>query len=59
MEKQYYLCEFVYGGTGQFYQEVENGIVLRLVNLDGTDLILEDPYGYNIVESEPVLNPFI
>lgn len=59
MNKIYYLCEFEYGSTGQFYQEVENGNVLRLVNLDNSDVIIEEPYGYFIVNSEPILNPFI
>jgi hypothetical protein len=58
MDKYYYLCEFDYGGTGQFYQEIENGIVLRLINLDGTDLVTEDPYGYYVTDTEPELNLF-
>lgn len=62
MDKIYYLCEFEYGYTGQFYQEIENGSVSRLINLDGTDLIIEDiiqePYGYFLVSSEPIINPF-
>lgn len=59
MDKQYYLCEFIYGGTGQFYQEVENGYVIRLVNLDGTELIIEVDHGYSIINTEPFLNLFI
>lgn len=58
MDKIYYLCEFEYGNTGQFYQEVENGSVSRLINLDGSDLIIEEPYGYFLVSSEPIINPF-
>jgi hypothetical protein len=58
MEKVYYLCEFEYGASGQFFQEVENGVVLRLVNLDGSDIVIEGDYGYNIINTEPISNPF-
>jgi hypothetical protein len=58
MNKVYYLCEFEYGSTGQFYQEVENGTVTRLINLDSSDLTIEEPYGYFLVSSEPIINPF-
>ncbi len=52
MDKIYYLCEFYYGGKGTFYLEAESGIVLRLVNMDGTTLVLEEPYGYNMIDKE-------
>lgn len=58
MDKYYYLCEFEYGGTGQFYQEIENGIVLRLVNLDGTDVNTSEAYGYYVTDTDPLLNLF-
>ena len=58
MDKYYYLCEFDYGGSGQFYQEVQNGNVLRLVNLDGTDINIEGSFGYDVIDIEPSLNLF-
>ena len=56
MDKYYYLCKFDYGGEGQFYQEIENGIPLRFLNLDGSELILEGSYGYYVIDPEPKLN---
>lgn len=57
---EYILCQFeseeVYPGiqySGQFYQEVSNGYVIRFSNLDGTDLILEGAYGYFVLNSNP------
>lgn len=56
----YILCEFNYGYTGQFYQEIENGNVIRYVNLDGTTLTLPGrgevggiPYGYTDININP------
>lgn len=56
MDKIYHLCQFEYGGTGNFYQEVENGIVKRLVNLDGSTLEITEPYGYIIIDKEGYVN---
>lgn len=50
---EFYLCEFEYGYTGQFYQEVFNGQVVRYTDLDGNDLILEGAYGCRIINSNP------
>ena len=58
MDKYYYLCEFEYGASGQFYQEIQNGNVLRLVNLDGSNVNIEGPYGYDVIDIEPSLNLF-
>lgn len=56
----YILCQFDYGYEGQFYQEVENGNVIRLVDLDGNTMSLPDAgetdhiaYGYFVVDAEP------
>lgn len=58
---KYILCEFDYGYTGQFYQEInELGIVLRMTDLDGNTLVIPQsgepnfiPYGANVVDSNP------
>jgi len=52
----YILCEFEYGYTGQLYQEVLNGNVIRLLDLDGNefDLISNGtPYGYHVINDNP------
>lgn len=56
MDKIYFLCEFTYGGKGNFYQEIENGVLLRLVNMDGSTLILNDFYGYRTLSDQYVVN---
>jgi hypothetical protein len=50
----YYLCEFEYGYTGQFYQEVQDGYVIRLLDLTGNVLNTEGSYGYYLLDKEPV-----
>lgn len=49
----YILCEFEYGYEGQFYQEINQGLVIRYVDLDGNTLELTGEYGYKIINSEP------
>jgi hypothetical protein len=57
----YILCEFEYGYSGQFYQEVDsNGFVVRMTDLDGNTLNLSQsgepnfiPYGANVVDANP------
>ena len=49
----YILCEFDYGYTGQFYQEVEYGQVIRNTDLEGTTLVLDHAYGAYVVDPEP------
>lgn len=56
MDKIYFLCEFEYGGEGTFYQEIQDGQLLRLVNLDGSTLQPLDSYGYNIVNPNYISN---
>ena len=51
---EYYLCEFNYGYSGQFYQVVSDGNVVDYVDLDNNKLTLEGAYGYFIVNTEPV-----
>lgn len=51
---EYYLCEFEYGYSGQFYQKVENGNVIDYLDLDGNQIILEGVYGYNVIIKEPI-----
>lgn len=50
---EFYLCEFEYGYTGQFYQEVFNGQVVRYTDLDGNTLTLEGAYGCRIINPNP------
>ncbi len=50
---EYILCEFEYGYSGQLYQEISNGNLIRYTDLDGNTLILEGEYGYFIVDSNP------
>lgn len=58
----YILCEFQYGYNGSFYQEIdESGRLVRMVNLDGSTLILNEvigvnpePYGAIVINSNPI-----
>ena len=50
---EYILCEFEYGYNGQLYQEVINGNVIRLTDLDGNTLNLESDYGYYVINEFP------
>jgi len=50
---EYILCEFEYGYSGQLYQEISNGNLIRYTDLDGNTLVLEGEYGYNIVNITP------
>jgi|Laugresbdmm110sd_1035091.scaffolds.fasta_scaffold451554_2 hypothetical protein len=50
---EYILCEFEYGYEGQLYQEISNGSVIRLTDLDGNTLTLEGSYGYRVINPTP------
>ena len=50
---EYYLCEFEYGYSGLFYQEVLNGTVIRYADLDGNTLEPEGAYGSYVVDANP------
>ena len=50
---EYILCEFEYGHSGQLYQEISNGTVNRLTDLDGNTLEINNEYGYFIIDSNP------
>ena len=50
---EYILCRFEYGYEGDFFQEIFNGEVIRMVDLDGNTLVLNPPYGYNIINANP------
>ena len=56
MDKIYFLCEFTYGGKGSFYQEIENGVLLRLVNVDGSTLEPTTFYGYKTTSEHYAIN---
>jgi hypothetical protein len=50
----YILCEFTYGYTGEFYQEItEQGNVNRMTDLDGNTLELTEPYGAIVIDANP------
>lgn len=63
---EYILCKFDFGYEGFFYQEIQDGIVIRLTDLDGNTLNLpsspEDPnyisYGSSVVDPNPPLPPW-
>jgi len=50
---EYILCEFEYGYEGQLYQEISNGVVIRLTDLDGNTLEVSGDYGYFVVNNNP------
>lgn len=50
---EYILCEFQYGYEGKLYQEINNGSVVRLTDLDGNTLELNEEYGYFVVDATP------
>ena len=50
---EYILCQFQYGYDGQLYQEISNGTVIRLTDLDGNTLVFDDEYGYFVINSNP------
>jgi hypothetical protein len=50
---EYILCEFEYGYEGQLYQEILNGSVIRLTDLDGNTMGLEGDYGYYVINEFP------
>ena len=48
---EYILCQFQYGYEGQLYQEINQGSVVRLTDLDGNTLELTEVYGYYVIDS--------
>ena len=50
---EYILCQFEYGYEGQLYQEVNLGSVIRLTDLQGNTLNLENEYGYFVIDVNP------
>ena len=54
---EYYLCEFEYGYNGQFYQVLENNVLIKYIDLDCNDMILEGEYGYRIINTNPPTPP--
>ncbi len=40
---EYILCKFESGYTGDFYQEISNGNLVRMTDLDGNTLNLPNP----------------
>jgi len=50
----YYKIRFDYGSpVEEGYQEISNGYVQRLTDLDGNTLELESNYGYGISDANP------
>jgi hypothetical protein len=58
MDKYYYLCAFSLDKEITFYQEIENGIVIRLVDLNGNNLNPLENFSYEIIDSEIKINLF-
>jgi hypothetical protein len=58
MDKYYYLCAFSLDKETTFYQEIENGIVVRLVDLNGDDLNPPENFSYEIIDPEIKINLF-
>jgi hypothetical protein len=55
----YYKIIFDYGSpVNEGYQEIENGYVLRLTDLDGNTLELESNYGYGVSDINPPFPPW-
>jgi hypothetical protein len=50
---EYILCQFEYGYSGIFYQEIFNGDVVRYVDESGNTLELLPPYGYFNINNNP------
>lgn len=50
---EYILCQFQYGHEGQLFQEISNGQVIRLTDLDGVTLEFDGEYGYFVIDSNP------
>jgi hypothetical protein len=50
---EYILCEFEYGYSGRFYQEILNGIVIRYADLDGNTIELQGSYGSYVIDVNP------
>jgi hypothetical protein len=54
MAYTYILCEFTYGQTGQFYQEVDSyQAVNRMTDLLGNTINPEGAYGAIVIDAEP------
>lgn len=50
----YYKIRFDYGSpVEEGYQEIINGYVQRLTDLDGNTLELESNYGYGVSDTNP------
>ena len=50
----YYKIEFDYGSpVEEGYQEIFNGYLQRLTDLDGNTLELVDNYGYDVTDTNP------
>lgn len=57
---EYILCEFTEGYNGLFYQEINNGEVIRLTDINGNTLVLPNageenyiPYCSKVKNSNP------
>jgi hypothetical protein len=51
---EYILIEFTYGWDFQAYQEISNGTLVRITDLDGNTLKLPDfPVESHVVDAHP------
>jgi len=50
----YILCEFTYGLTGQFYQEIDGlGNVVRVTDLNGNTIDTDVVYCAIVIDTNP------
>lgn len=49
---RYDKIKFLSGYDGEGYQEIDNGAVVRMTDLDGNVLVLPDDIRYAIIEAE-------
>jgi uncharacterized protein YkvS len=49
---KYILIEFTSGLKGQGYQVIENGMVTKIVDLDGKDMELPESLEYKVVNKK-------
>jgi hypothetical protein len=50
---EYILCEFTYGATGTFYQEISYGSVVRNTDMDGNTIEIPIPSSAIVINSNP------
>lgn len=59
---EYILCQFEYGYEGMFYQVIQDGVVIRLADIDGNTIIIKEageegyiPCGSVVIDNNPTI----